>query len=229
MVLQEINTFIELADRIAQLRKLASPQYKESAKGFYCICKMILKANENISRWFNQFAYFNFGTASEINNTKTKLNDLIADYKTKKNNNLLEMKFNCGDFYRIYEEKIKSKFGTLFARKHEIWGRIFGKKTTIENAERLFQDLGDADRGMISYIEDNYLTNLDNFIKEIENAMRENNLSKAERRRLEFKEETEEIRNQVEELNKSLGKLVMKFADMAQTPVTLVSDNDCLK
>jgi hypothetical protein len=53
MVLNEINAFIELANKVAELRKLASPEYKESAKGFYCICKMILKANENSARWFN--------------------------------------------------------------------------------------------------------------------------------------------------------------------------------
>jgi hypothetical protein len=50
----------------------------------YGICRMILKANENISRWFNRFAYFDFGRAD----MKTEFNKLISDYKTLKGNNL---------------------------------------------------------------------------------------------------------------------------------------------
>jgi hypothetical protein len=82
---------------------------------------------------------------------------------------------------------------------------------------------------MINYIADEYISRLDSFVKDVENAIDESDPLKAERRRLDFKKETSDMRTHLENLNDELGDLVIKFANFAGTPVTLISDEDCMK
>jgi hypothetical protein len=82
---------------------------------------------------------------------------------------------------------------------------------------------------MVEYVENEYLLKLDKYLDKIEDAVDKDKLPKAEKLRLKFKLETKDIRERVEKLNSDLGELVIRFADLAKTPVTLVSDNDCLK
>jgi hypothetical protein len=186
---------------------------------------MLLKANENISRRYYGFAYFRF----EDQEAAPKINNLIGEYRTLRGPHLRELKSSCNDIARIYDSKIKSKFGALFTIHHQTLGRIFGKPTTLKDAQQLFETLGDADRVMVDYIERTYLNELDKFVNDIDDAMDNKDLLSAERRRLGFKAESRERVKQLEDLNDDLSDLVNKFADLAGTPVTLPSENECLK
>jgi hypothetical protein len=204
-----INQFIRLANELAKLPALTQPQYRNAARSLYQICQMLLEANENMARWLYRFLYFDF----EQEDAGRKFTELVGQYKTMKTGpELSQLKFRCGDIGYIYYEEIESKLGRWFTRQRR-----------LQEAETIFAELSNADAAMVDFISDEVIEQLDAFVSEVERHIQAKDMNAAEESRLRYKAESREVTERLEKFSGELADLVIHFANIARTPVTLDS------
>jgi hypothetical protein len=202
-----VSNFIALGKELAKLPALVLPQYAPAAKDLYEICQKLLKANENLSRWFYRFRYFDFNNP----NGRSEFLTAIKEYKNMKNGpEFQQLKFSCSDIGGIYYMNIESKIGKWFSDSHK-----------MEEAKGVFARLTDADADMIAFVFDEVIGRLDAFLGKVENEVDLGNLDRAEELRLEFKSETKEIAQQLERFSDELSDLTINFAKIARVPITI--------
>jgi hypothetical protein len=203
------NQFIRLANELAKLPALTQPQYRNAARSLYQICQMLLEANENTARWLYKFLYFDFQQEGAGN----AFNNLVAQYRTMKTGpELKQLKFRCGDIANIYYEQIQSKLGRWFTRQRK-----------LQEAQRIFASLSSADEEMVDFISREVIEQLDAFVNEAEEHVAANDMNAAEESRLRYKAEFREVTERLETFSGELADLVVHFANIARTPVTLDS------
>lgn len=138
-----LDKFIGLGKELAKLPALVLPQYQPCAVDLYNIYQRILKANENVSRWFYRFLYFDFQSP----NAHSEFLKAIQEYKTMKAGpELQKLEFSCHDIQGIYHQNIQSKIGTWFA-----------DQCKTEEAKGIFERLTDADRSMGTFVTDEFI------------------------------------------------------------------------
>ena len=71
---------------------------------------------------------------------------------------------------------------------------------TVEEARRVFVDLGNADQDMVAFIYDTVVGDIDNFIADAERDVDRSDLNSAEARRLEFKVASAKLSERLERL-----------------------------
>ena len=205
-----IEKFIGLGKELAKLPAMVLPQYQSCAVDFYRICKRILQSNENVSRWFHRFSYFDFQAA----NARTEFLKALQEYKTMKTGpEFQQLKFSCHDIQGIYQQNIQGKIASWFS-----------DQSRLEEAEGIFERLTDADASMVTFVADEYVGRLDRYVDKIEQAVDAGDLNDAERQRLDFKRDSKEMVQLLERFGGDLSELVMDFASVAKIPVTLGRD-----
>lgn len=205
--LDSIDRFIGVAE-IANLPILAMPEYRAAADDLYQIAQKLLVANENMSRWLNRFLYFDFRAPD----ARGRFLDLVQNYQTTKAGpGFRDMKFSCGDISIIYQRNIAGKIVEMFPQDEQ----------AVEEARRVFIDLGNADQDMVAFIYDTVVGHIDKFISDAEHDVDRSDLNSAEARRLQFKVATAKLSERLERLAGGLSDLVLQYARLAKRPVTL--------
>ena len=126
------DRFIGVAE-IANLPILAMPEYKAAADDLYQIAQKLLVANENMSRWLNRFLYFDFRAPDAGGGSSSSCGSTAPP---KAGSGFRDMKFSCGDVSIIYDRNIAGKLAEMFPHDQK----------TVEEARRVFVDLGNADQ-----------------------------------------------------------------------------------
>ncbi len=202
-----LNEFISLGKELTKLPIL--PKYKDSAKDLYSICKRILESNEHAAKWVNRFLYFDF-------NAPTAPSDFLAaagEYETMKNGpERRQLKFNCGDIQGIYQLRLANKIGQWFV----------GDQSKFKNAERIFNDLSRSDAEMVQFVEEHLLTSLDDVVAKMETAVENKDMNEAESVRIMCKKRMKDLTSLIQSFNNEFTDLVIEFARIAKTPITLV-------
>jgi hypothetical protein len=202
-----LDKFVGLAKELAKLPALVLPQYRPCAVDLYKICQNILKANENVSRWFFRFLYFDFQTT----NARSEFLKAVQEYKTMKSGpEFHQLKFSCHEIQGIYHQNISSKIGLWFTNQQQ-----------IDTAQGIFEKLTSVDGSMVLFISEDVIGRLDMFINEVELAVDNGDLNTAEKQRLEFKRRSQEIVQLLEWFSGKLSGLVIDFATIAQIPITI--------
>jgi phosphohistidine phosphatase SixA len=202
-----IENFIDLGKQVAKLPALVLPQYQSAANDLYRISQVILKSNENLSRWLNRFRYFDFIQAD----ARKDFLQAMQEYKAMKSGpDFQQLKFSCHDLAKVYYSNIASKIGNWFSNQQ--------KK---EEAEGIFSALTDADQNMLAFVSDAVISQIDEFLENVEELVDSGNLEEAERNRLALKRDTTDIVAALENFGGGLSALVIEFANIAKRPITL--------
>ena len=201
--------FITIGKELAGLSDLVRPTYRSCAADLYLICKKLLEANENIVRWFNKFLYFDFTSP----NASFEFKKAAADYDTmKRGHELRKLKFSCTDIENIYQKNIGKKIGSWFSNKKKVL-----------KAQSIFSNLSSSDGQMILFLEDTLIPLLDKFVLKMEVSVSKKNFNAAERTRLKFRKESKPLVDLISDFNDELTELVITFAKMSNTPITLIN------
>jgi len=202
-----IERFISLGQELAKLPALVLPQYQPAATDLFAICKNILTANENCSRWLHRFRYFDFRDP----NARANFLVAIQEYRSlRAGGQFKQLKFSCGDISQIYHRDISSKLGGWFSNKQK-----------LEEAEGIFSKLTDADLEMVDFLQEHILDKLDHYLKQMEAAIDSGDIEAAEKLRLELKTDTAEVMGYTEKFGDALSELVLDFSKIAHVPLTL--------
>lgn len=206
--LDSMSRFIRIANELANNPTLLSQQdLNTAAAALYEICRMVLTANENLTRWLRRFLDFDFNQGG----AGTEFEELVKKYDNVKNGpELHELRFRCGEIGIIYRNEIQPRLGGWFVSRRK-----------REEVERIFKELSDADRGMILLISDDVIEPLNEFVREVEKHIGTRDMNAAEASRLKYKAEFGELSKQLESINGELARLVVHFANIARIPVTL--------
>lgn len=206
--LDSIDRFIRVGGEIAAVPLLAMPPYRAAADGLYEIARRLLDANENMARWLNRFLWFDFRDP----NARSRFLELVQDYRTTKAGpGFRDMKFSCGDIWVIYQRDIADQIAGIFPFD----------PAAGEDARQAFSDLGSADADMVAFIYDAVVTAIDEFVRDAEQHVDRADLNAAETRRLEFKVASAQLSERLERLAGGLSDLVLRYARLAERPVTL--------
>jgi hypothetical protein len=210
VALEGLDKFISVAKELAKLPALVLPQYRPAARDLYEISQKLLAANETLSRWLYLFLYFDFRHVE----ARSRFLDLVRDYRTMKQGpEFNQLKFSCGDISMIYSRNLTSTIG-----------RWITNQAKLEEAEGIFATLADADRDMVRFTYDYVVEKLDDAVGRMEthvNVGPMGQMDAAEAARLEFKAEMAETTKRLEKFSGELTDLVIRFASIAQEPVTL--------
>lgn len=207
MGMNSVDQFVSTAKVIAKLPALILPQYKQAAEDLYEICKKILKANEALSRWLQNFRYFDF----TITNSNSKFLDLVKEYKIMKTSTEFQnLKFHCSDIEIIYFGNIESGI--------KKW---FSKETKKEEVQGIFKRLSQADGEMVKFVFDGIVKEIDYFIDVVEDLVQNNDIDYAEEQRLLFKSDTAKATEKMEEFSNDLANLVIQYARIANKAITV--------
>jgi len=205
--LEVFEKFISIAETLAKLPALALPQYQASARDLYEICKKLLTANENLFRWIYRLLYFDFRKPTATTDFVT----LVGEYKAMKiGPEFQQLKFSCGDIGQIYRRDIESKLGKWFARRSK-----------LEEAQGVFTALSNADNDLVAFIYDQTVPKLDDFVNRAQTHVDVGALADAEAVRLEVRTQLRDITEHMEKFSGDLSDLVLRFARIAQVPLTL--------
>lgn len=206
--LDSMSRFIRIANELANNPALLSQQDRnEAAEALYDICRMVLTANENLTRWLRRFLDFDFNQGG----AGAEFKELEKKYDNVKNGpELHQLKFRCGDIGKIYRDGIQPRLGGWFVSRRK-----------REEAKRIFEELSGADLGMIIFISDDVIEPLNEFVGEVEKHVDAQDMNAAEASRLKYKAEFGELSKQLEMFNGELARLVVHFANIARRPVTL--------
>lgn len=205
--LEIFDKFISITNELVKLPQLILPEYRTAAQGLYEITQKMLIANENLSRWLYKFLYFDF----RQQDARTKFFDLIRDYRTMKQGpEFRQLKFSCGDISTIYYRDIESKLGNWLT-----------DQTKLNEARSIFKDLSSIDGSLVSFTYDQVVKALDDAINDIETQVETDAMNEAELRRLQAKADMKVITERLEAFAGSLSELVISFANITHTPVTI--------
>jgi hypothetical protein len=206
--LDAIDEFITVGSRIAELPVLAEREYRGAAENLYQIAAKLLVANENLGRWLFTFLHFDFRAAD----ARSEFLALAKDYRTAKTGgDLRKMKFDCGEILSIYDNNVAPRIDDMFPHDSEATSR----------ARLAFETLGTADADMVAFIYDTVIGGIDSFLRDTEIAVDGSDLNSAEARRILFKVESATLSERLERLAGGLSDLMLKYARLAQRPVTL--------
>ncbi|MFI7642294.1 hypothetical protein [Nonomuraea sp. NPDC049400] len=206
--LDSIDRFIGIARDIANNPVLAMPQHRAMAEDLYQIANKLLIANENMVRWLNRFLYFDFRDAD----ARAKFLELIQDYRGARAGSVFHnMKWNCGDIWLIYQRHIAGNIDAMFQEDRQ----------SAEEAKHAFDDLSNADEGMVTFIYNTVVGNIEGFIHDAEHHIDRSDVNLAETRRLAFKVASAELSKRLERFAGELADLVLQYARLAERPVTL--------
>ena len=121
------------------------------------------------------------------------------------------MKFSCGDIWVIYQRNIAGQIAGMFPLD----------PAAGEEARQAISDLGSADADMVAFIYDTVVTAIDEFVRDAEEHVDRSDLNAAEARRLAFKVASAQLSERLERLASGLSDLVLRYARLAERPVTL--------
>jgi hypothetical protein len=207
--LSTIDSFISVAKELAQFKASQEPQYENAVKDLIEICQKLLTANENLTRWLNKFLLFNFRDPAAYGNFL----NLVAEYQTAKNSaEFRQFKFSCADIGIVYSRDIDSKLNGWFPNKQK-----------EEQARQIFGRLISVDAGMVAFVYDYVVKNLDDIVKQMEMAVTTSTLDKAETIRLRAKTDMRPVTEKLEKFSNDLADVMLKFSTLAKVPLTLGS------
>lgn len=205
--LEIFDKFITIAKELSKLPQLVLPQYRAAATDLYEISQKLLTSTENISRWLYKFLYFDFLQQD----ARTRFLDLLRDYKTMKQGpEFRHLKFNCSDISAIYHRNIQKKLGNWLSNQSK-----------LEEVHGIFTALSNSDRDLVAFAYETVIKNLDSALDDIEKHTDVGAMNDAEDRRLQLKRDMKDITSQLENFSGELSELVISFASLAHTPVTL--------
>jgi hypothetical protein len=204
--LETLNSFITLSKEISKLPALILPQYQSAAKDLFQICQKILTANEKLTGYLHQFRDLDLRRPD----AREKTSDIIREYKAMKISGLNNLKFSCHDIGIIYSNNIKQKIGKWFSNQQK-----------LEESQGIFEKLTQADTEMITFIVETVIKKIDEFANEIDGWSDQDLIHKAEASRIKFKTQTSQIAQNLEKFNNDLAELVMRFSEIAKTPITI--------
>jgi hypothetical protein len=206
--LDTIDQFIAVGKNIAALPLMRQPGFEGAADAIYRIAGKLLRANENMARWLNRFARFDFHQVD----AGGRFLALAGEYETAKaGGQLREMKFHCGEISIIYWNDIYPRLAEMLS----------GDTRAIGEVDRVFTYLGSADADMVAFIYETVVRGIDGFREAAERCVDNGQIDYAEGERLRFRVASGELSERLERLATGLSDLVLQFAALARRPVDL--------
>jgi hypothetical protein len=191
-------------ERLVKLLKpvvgVAIPDFRAAARGFESICKRLLDANENLTRWISRFRDFDFTQPK----AHKKFIRLAGEYRALKTGRRYEeLKFDCGEIESIFLSEVRGKLKD-----------VFGGKKLIE-AQAVFDRLTHADAELVLFVHSVIFESLDKVCDRVERSLENDDLDKAEAARLRFKVDSGPMMRRLEEAGSDLADLVLQFKRIA--------------
>lgn len=207
--LDAISAFVAASGRLlARLRELPDgPEVRAVADGLYEVSRKLLTANENLAGWRYRFLRFNFRGDDAVG----RFLALVEEYYTRRTGeDFHELKYRCGDISVIYERNVEKALGD-----------VLGDVDLRAEVQTALDELGASDGGMVRYIYDTVLGEIETFVRTAEPFVDDNDLNGAEGARLAFKARSAEQSVRLEKLGNELSDLVVHYAALARRPVEL--------
>lgn len=207
-----ISAFIGIAEDLAELPKLASPQYQQAAKSLCEICGKLQSANQKVTGWMFRFRYLDF--QQEENQVRTTFFATSQEYMTLKSSQMHQLTITCHDIGRIYRDNLQPILGELLEPEPQ-------KKT-----EHVFEELSNLDNEWLSFVHVELFLRLDAFVNTVEKQILDRDMDGAADSHRKFIEKSTEVSTQLNSFTGALTSLVDRFADIAGTPATLCERRD---
>jgi|CXWL01.1.fsa_nt_gi hypothetical protein len=200
----QADTGLGAVEKLIKLLKpligIAIPDFHAASHGFETVCKKLLDANENLTRWITRFRDFDF-TQPEAGK---KLLELAGEYRAlKTGRRYQELKFDCGEIEMIFFTQIRGKLKDIFA----------GDK--LNEAQAIFEQLSVADAGLVNFVHTVIFENLDTICEASEAAVNKGDFDAAEEARLQFKVRSGVMFRRLEVIASELSELVLDFKRLA--------------
>jgi hypothetical protein len=206
--LDTVGRFIGVGQELANQEILSESRYSGALEHLIEVIQILLSANENMSRWLNKFAQFDF----RAHDARARFLSLVAEYGTAKSGaELRQMKWPCGEIRYIYDTQIRPGIADMFVQT----------EVTPEQLDAAFTGLGDADDDMVAFIYETVVGGIDDFLETAEPAVDASDFDTAERARLEFKVHARQLSERLERLGGGLADLVLAYTRLAGRPVRL--------